>query len=74
MKQKTRDWLEHLATVKNNSKAIEILQHIEYLEHIILPLSKDNKQGLSARASKMITDYGKKKIKFTAEELQETNK
>ena len=72
MKQKTREWLEHLATVKNNSKARETLQHIEYLEHITLPLTKDNKQCLSARASKMLADYGKKKIKFTAYELQET--
>jgi hypothetical protein len=68
MKKKTREWLEDLALTRNNSKAREILQHIEYLEHITLPLSKDNKTGLSARASKMIKNHDKR-IKFTASEL-----
>lgn len=32
MKQQTRDWLKELAEIKNNTKAIEILEHIKKLE------------------------------------------
>ncbi|USE34608.1 hypothetical protein [Endozoicomonas sp. SCSIO W0465] len=35
MNQSTRQWLEHLATVKNNSKAQEIVDHIEQLEEML---------------------------------------
>ena len=42
MKQDTRDFLEHLASVKNNSKAIDIINYINELESILSSLTKDN--------------------------------
>ena len=33
MKEATRKWLEDLATIKNNSKAIQIIDYIIHLEN-----------------------------------------
>ena len=35
MKQQTREWLKTLAEVKNNSKAIELLDYIKKLEEVV---------------------------------------
>lgn len=38
MKASTREWLEYLGTVKGNSKAKEIVQHIKDLEEEVVRL------------------------------------
>ena len=55
MKESTRKWLEDLATIKNNSKAIEIVEYIEKLELDLSGFTKENIEwGHTLRKSKEV--------------------